>query len=183
MECENNLFIHIETDERKDYIMNILSNNIKLFESFIPLSQTKLDCYGTSSDVYIEYIDIKLVTDFIHLKFYTYLTPCLDFCKKLASIYNVNIELVYYNEYSDFSGKLHIHRNQIVKDERYSYLQGVYFNNKDNFWELVYPYFTINSTFIEFVLEKKLSVTESDFKRLNCLYDEFLFCNDFNKII
>ncbi len=183
MECENNLFVHVETDERKEYFMNILSNNIKLFESFVPLSQTKLECYGTSSDVYIEYIDIEFVMDLICLKFYTYQTPCINFCKKLAARYNINIELVYYTEYNDSAGKLHIHRNQIVKNEMYSYFQGVYFNNKDNFWELVYPYFTINSTFMEFILEKKLSITESDFNRLKYLYDEFLFCNDFNKII
>lgn len=182
-ECENNLFIHAETDERKEYFMNILNRSDKLFESFIPLSQTKLECYGTSSDVYIEYIEVKLVLDLIILKFYTYQTPCIEFAKRLAGRYSLNVQLHYYNEESDFSGEVSIYRNQLMKEEHYSYLQGVYFNNRESFWQKAYEKFNESWAFMDFILAKGLSMNENDFNRLKRLYDEFLFCGYFNKTI
>ena len=182
-ECENNLFIHAETDERKDYFMNILNNSDRLFESFIPLSQTKLECYGTSSDVYIEFIEVEIVMDLICLKFYTYQTPCIEFVKRLAGRYSLNIQLHYNNQEDDFSGEISIYRNQLIKDHRYSYFQGVYFNNRDSFWELVYKDFNESLSFMDFLLAKRLSLNENDFNKLKKLYDEFLFCSKFENTI
>jgi hypothetical protein len=178
MECENCLFIYLDDGEKKDYFIRTLNTNDKLFEAFIPLFESKLECYGTSSDVYIEYIDVDFLAHCISLTFYTYETPCIEFCKKLASRYNFNIELKYYNELADFAGKLQIYRNQIVK-ECYGYLQGIYFNKKDKFWELIYSTFNSKTTFIDFFLEKRLKLNEDDFNKLKQNYDEFLLCSQF----
>ena len=178
VECENVLFIYAK--EKNFFFTETLNNGIKLFESFIPLSQTKLECYGTSSDVYIEYIDTSFLNDnVIKLRFYTYQTPCIEFVKKIAGRFNINVELFYYNEGGEFSGKIQIYRNQLVKNEKYSYWQGIYLNKRSEFWELIYPTFDTKLSFMEFLLQKNIHTLETDFNKLKLLYDEFLFCNLF----
>jgi hypothetical protein len=182
MECENILFV--DTHDKLNFFMETLTNGDKLFQSFIPLAGTKLECYGTSSDVYMDYVEIvNPMNELLQIKFYTYDTPCIEFCKKLSSRFNVNLELYYYNQDCDFSGKIHIHRNQIVRDERYSYFQGIYLNRREEFWELIYPSFDNRLIFMEFVNRTSLHIVGDDFYKLKNLYDEFLFADKFNKAI
>ena len=181
MECQNVLFIYTDSLEKKHFFMEKLKSQ-KLFETFIPLSQSKLECYGTSSDVYIEYVEVEYFLDnIIKLTFYTYLTPCIDFSKKLASRYNVNVELIYYNQGDDFSGKIQIYRNQVVRDEKYSFWQGLYLNDTENFWINIYSTFNIKLSFMEFILQRNLHILDRDFNKLNYLYDDFLLSNLFEK--
>ena len=113
------------------------------------------------------------------MRFYTYQTPCIEFVKKIAGRFNINVELFYYNEGGEFSGKIQIYRNQLVKNEKYSYWQGIYLNKRSEFWELIYPTFDTKLSFMEFLLQKNIHTLETDFNKLKLLYDEFLFCNLF----
>ena len=68
---------------------------------------------------------------------------------------------------------------KLVKNEKYSYLQGIYLNKRSEFWELIYPTFDTKLSFMEFLLHKNIHTLETDFNKLKLLYDEFLFCNLF----
>jgi len=134
--CENNIYIHC-SQNIKDHILYILENNTLLFQAFIPLfNNNKLEFYGTDSDVYIENVLVE-ESDILHLTVYTHYYPCIPFCNKLATLYDLNLQNVYYNAEADLSGKWQIYRNQIIFNEQWNYIQGLYFTDIDLFWEKV----------------------------------------------
>ena len=188
MVCENNLFIQTSSVEKKDFILNKLNNGIKLFETLIPLYGTKEDCYGTSSDVFIEYIifDIDIDPCIISMIFYTHDTPCIPFCIKIAGMYNLNLQLVYYNEEINFSGQVSIHLNQTIKDEYHGYHQGMYLYNTDLFWETRHEYcetfLNFENPLLNFIHQTKIFLTEKDFIKLKNKFDEFLLFKQFEKM-
>jgi len=176
--CENTLFIQFDTVEKKDYFLSVFENveNDVLFGSFIELVGTKKECYGTDSDVYIENVTFDISdNDIISILFYTHESPCLEFCKKLAAKYTVNIELVFLNEENNYSGKIHINQVQIVKNEIYSYWQGVYLFRYSVFWESLEELFEKYSSknFMELLQKASLSLFDKDLQLLQNRFDEF----------
>ena len=52
--CENNIYIQC-SENVKNQLLDILGSNTLFFQAFIPCgNDSKLECYGTESDVYIE---------------------------------------------------------------------------------------------------------------------------------
>jgi hypothetical protein len=185
--CENNLFIQFDSQEKKDYFLKVFENtdNNLFFESFISLTSTKLECYGTSSDIYIEYITFDtLDSDVIKLVFHTHEYPCLEFCKRLAGKYSVNIQLVYFNEDSNYSGKIEIFNHQLVKDEIYGYWNGLYILHYDVFWERLNDLFESceSLTFMELLQKNSINVLDKDLNLLKYRFDEFNLLNQFKNL-
>lgn len=150
--CENNIYIDC-SKEIRERIIHILENNVLFFEAFIPCNkQCKLELYGTDSDVFIENIILE-ESEILCLTVYTHENPCIPFCNKLASLYSIDIHILYYNEELNFSGMWRIYRNQIVFNERWNYIQGLYFTNFELFWK---------------------NVQESDLNELKCLTEHEL---------
>jgi hypothetical protein len=181
--CENNLFIQFDTIEKKEEFLSIIGNNQLLFQSFIELSGTKKECYGVDSDVYIEYITFDISEpNVINIVFYTYEYPCIPFCEKLSYKYSVHIQLLYFNEESDFSGKLEI--NKGIKNELYSYWQGVYILQYDLFWERLddfFEKFPANS-FFDFLQKNKMIIYEKDVVELQHNFDKYNLINTFKNL-
>ena len=186
MACENNLFIHFDNLDKKNYFLNLFENSDKLFQTLIPLNGTKLECYGTDSDVYLEYITFDICdTNVISLVFFTNENPCIPFCKKVCGYYGVNIELVYFNEESNFSGKFCIHLQQITKNELYNYWQGLYILHTDLFWEITHLLLATNTSnsFMEFLQDKNLNLLQKDFMELKYKFDEMILFEQFKKLM
>jgi hypothetical protein len=186
MACENHLIVQFDSIEKKDYLFEKLNNGIKLFETFIPCSSTRMECYGTSSDVYIEYITVEIVCEkVLKLVFHTHETPCIEFCKRFCALYNVNIQLMYLNEENNYSGKYFIHFNQIVKNEIFNYYQGLYMYDRDLFWENINGLFenNVSKNFMEFLKEKDLHILESDQRELKYRFDSVCMVNEFQNFL
>jgi hypothetical protein len=179
--CENVLFIHTDSNYKKEYFIGMLNESIVLFETFVTLNGSRYECYGTSSDVYIEYIDIKIEDDVITLLFYTYDNPCIEFCKKFAAKYSISVQLTYYNEESGYSGKLDIYRNQVVRNERCSYWQGMYMYSF-KFWENIYRLFENEIDFMEMIKKNNLHILNEEFLQLKRKFDEYILCKGFEKM-
>jgi len=185
--CENNLFIQFDTPEKKDYFLKILedTNNVHLFQSFVPIFESKKESYGTDSDVYIEYVTFDISdSDVINIIFHTHESPCIEFCKRLAGKYSVNVQLAYFNQESNFSGKIDIFYNQLVKNEMYTYWQGLYILNYDLFWERLGEFFESvpAKTFMEFLQKNNMIIYQNDFSKLNYHFDEYNLMNQFKNL-
>jgi len=134
--CENNIYIDC-SKEIRERIIHILENNVLFFEAFIPCdNHIKLDFYGTDSDVFIENIILD-ESEPLCLTVYTHDNPCIPFCNKLAALYCIDIHVLYYNQILNFSGMWRIYRNQLIFNERWNYIQGLYFTNLELFWNTV----------------------------------------------
>ena len=109
MSCENNLFIQTKSIEQKEYFLNILGNNQYFFQSFI---------LNYPEDILIDDVtfDITSSDDIINCIF-NIETPCVEFCKRICGLHGLNVQLVYYNKESNYSGKFQIYRNQVVTNE------------------------------------------------------------------
>ena len=175
--CENKLFIECKCYEKKEYFMEILnSDNILFFQSFITPGEyeTKLDAYGTESDVYTDKIDLHIEGTLVYCTLYTLETPCGAFCKRLASKYSVNVQLVYFNIERNFSGKLCLYSHQVVLDEKWTYFQGLYFNDREYFWDHVGESFELFERFDD--LQNEIKCMEpTDYKRLREEYTVHTF--------
>jgi len=183
MSCENNLFVQCANMEIKDHFMNLLSDGIKLFETFVPLTGSKLECYGVDSDVYIEYIFIEMVSEkVINLKFFTHNFPCIEFCKRLSARFSVNIQLVYLNETNNYSGQFRIFSNQIVKNDLFSYWQGMYIYKNDDFWEKLPETFEKYQNFMELISNLNISIPENELNILKTQFDEQLLFKQFERL-
>uniref|UniRef100_A0A6C0B0H1 YubB ferredoxin-like domain-containing protein n=1 Tax=viral metagenome TaxID=1070528 RepID=A0A6C0B0H1_9ZZZZ len=185
--CENNLFIQFDTPEKKDYFLSILENveNQLLFQSFIPIFESKKETYGTDSDVYIEYITFDVSdSDVINIIFYTNETPCIEFCKRVSAKYSVNIQLLYFCEENGYSGQIQIFHNQVVKNELYNYWQGMYVLQYDLFWERLQDFFESMDAknFMEFLQKNEMTIYQNDFSKLNYHFDEFKLLNQFKNL-
>ena len=185
--CENILFIQFDTPEKKDYFLGVFENieNNVFFQSFIPLTGTMVECYGTDSDVYIENVTFDISdNDIISILFYTHDNPCIPFCKKLCMYYNVKIQLVYFNEEQNFAGKINIDCNEIVKHESYNYWQGIYVLKDSVFWESVHELFEEipAKTFMEFLQKSNIHIIQKDFHELKNQFDTYNLLNQFKKL-
>ena len=155
--CENNIYIECPQNV-KDQILYILENNVLFFQAFIPCNENKLEFYGTDSDVYIENILVE-ESEYLQLTVYTHDYPCIPFCNKLALLYHLNIENVYYNTELDLSGKWQI-INEIVFNQKWNFIQGLYFTNIDLFWEKV-EYHDLND--LKYLTESELNHLKQEF--------------------
>ncbi len=186
MACENNLFIHFDNFDKKQYFLNRFQEHDKLFESLIPLHGTKLECYGTDSDVYFDFITFDICDEsVINLVFFTNEYPCIPFCKKICGLYNVSIELVYLNQDNNFSGKFCMHLQQITKNEVSSYWQGLYNYYLDIFWENIpslLETYNGESTFTDFLHNNNLFLSEDHFIEISHKFDEILLFNQFKRL-
>ena len=138
MNCENNLFVNCISSIKKEYLLGLLQDKVLFFKTYINIeNETIKQGYGTDSDVYLEYMEVvEIFENVLHFKFYTNDSPCVEFSKRFAAKYSVNIQLVYYNFELNFSGKLNIH-NQHIIDEIWDYHQGLYYTDKDRFWDSI----------------------------------------------
>jgi hypothetical protein len=180
MLCENDLYIEVHTVEEFEKLLNLLGDAELLFQTFVPLTGTKKECYGTESDVYLEHNFSEHYDNILHFTFYTHDTPCINFCTQLTQLYNVSIQLIYFNEKFDISGELNIHHS-VTKYTHYGYLQGVYIHKPDLFWGIIEFTFE-RSTFMEFLEKRKLHVFENDFKKLNTLFDKYIVFTSFEHL-
>jgi hypothetical protein len=168
MICENNLFIKVDSVEKKDYFLSLLNDSFLFFESFIPFSEENyFTCYGTNTKVYIDDVvfDITYDQHVINCIFKTD-APCINFCIKLAGRWSSNIQLTYYNDIEDYSGQFKIYRNQIVKNDIFSYWQGMYIYNFDLFWELLESFFGNHLNFEELVVLRRVQFSEKHFMEI-----------------
>lgn len=174
MECENILFIHFDEPAKKDYFLETFTNSEKLFEGFINYFSTKLETYGTDSDVYNEYVEIEMCSDdMVKLVFYTHKFPCIEFCRRFSWVYSLNTQLIYYNQEADFSGRFSMFRNQNTLDEKYNYLQGLYTLDNDRFWEEAKGFYNMNF---------HIDIPASDRKRLRELVHYNQMINNFENL-
>ena len=184
MACENNLFIQFDNVLKKDCFLKVLQESDKLFQSLVPLNGTKKDCYGTDSDVYLEYITFDICeNNIINLIFHTNEYPCIPFCIKLCVIYNVNIELLYFNENNDYSGKFCVYLQQITINEMYTYWQGLYTLHLDLFWDSIPLLLEMyqGETFPQFLQNKNIKLSEKHFMEVKYRFDEMLLFKEFSK--
>lgn len=184
--CENNLFIQCHTVEQKDYIIHILSNGTYLFQSFVPLegSNSKLEMYGSSSDVYLEYVTVDMDTDpcMVSLLFYTHDLPPLEFCKRFAYNFTVNIQLVYFNEENNYSGEFRVKDNRVICNTIDSFYQGLYIFERDRFWENISDSFERAKTFEELVFQTNIRLENKDTQRVKDLFYQYLLEKQFENL-
>lgn len=182
--CENNLIMQCQSIEHKDHILLILSNGIYLFQSFIILNGTKLECYGTDSDIFLENVILDLHDDpiFISLYFYTHELPPLEFCKKISFEYNVNIELVYFNKENNYSGKVRIKDKRVCCNEIISYYQGLYTYEQDMFWENIEDSFEGEYNWDLLYGKLNISILSMDLEKVKSLFNEHLLLKQFQNL-
>ena len=72
--------------------------------------------------------------DFIHLSFDTAWSPATGFCRLLSEIYNVEVEIFYYEGGCDFCGQAKYDNGNTLQDDCYGYREGMYILDKEMFW-------------------------------------------------
>jgi hypothetical protein len=180
VECENVMFIEFDTTEKKEYFSQVFTESIKFFESFIPYFSTKLETYGTGSDVYIEYIEVEEITgSLLKLTFHTHETPCIEFCRRFAWVHTLNVQLYYYNEEHDFAGRFSMFKNQNTLDQRTTFLNGMYRFEPDRFWNIIVDHLDTTIPFHEFMENHGITITGPDYEYLEARYNEVALINQF----
>ena len=201
-----NLFIKCGSIEQKDYIIHILSNGTFLFESFINLNSSEnnnlglsdpnnnlersdnfiLENYGTAYDIYIDYttIDIDLDPCMISILFYTHDRPPLEFCKKLAILYTVDIQMVYFNKENNYSGDFRVNNKKVIFDVIDSYYQGLYVHENNLFWETIQESFEeVEETNFEMYVQKiNIRLENMDKDYLKSLFDNHFIIKQFQNL-
>jgi hypothetical protein len=182
--CENIMFLKCLNEEHKENIMRILSEGVKLFESFIILQGTKIECYGTSSDVYIEYIQIdhNFSETIIKIDFTTYETAPLQFCKNLSHVYSLDIQLIYFNEINNYSGKFCVEKGKVNCNEILSYYQGLYIYIRDRFWTEIENSFQENENYNVYIQRINICLYDMDTHYLKDLFDKYNLFKSFEKM-
>jgi hypothetical protein len=95
MNCENNLFVNCKTSIKKEYLLQLLQKQLLFFKTYINLeNETLKQGYGTDLDIYIEHMEVEIFENVIHFKFYTNESPCIEFSKRFAAKYSVNVHVV-----------------------------------------------------------------------------------------
>ena len=175
--CENIILVHSEP-LKIQYLLEILQNSPKslFFETFITLgnSETKKEGYGTDSDIYTEYIEIDIHPDLLKFVIYTNDTPCIEFVKRFAMKYSLQIQMIYYNSEFNFSGKIVINNYQIILNEQWNYFQGLYFTDEDRFFNEIINSFEGYTSFQTWCSDHPLNTCPEDYNKLQ---EHFLIYN------
>lgn len=185
MNCENNVFIKFDSTEKKDYFLNALNDSFLFFESFIPFSETDyFSCYGSNTKVYTDDVIFDITYDHLTINcIFKTDAPCIAFFIKLAARWSSNIQLIYYNDIEDYSGQFRIYRNQIVKNDCFSYWQGMYTYNFDLFWELLESFFEGRyMNFEELLRTKRVQFSEKHFMEIKSEYDNHSLVHQFERM-
>jgi hypothetical protein len=151
MNCENVLFIQTRCIKQKEYFLDNL-------QTFIPY-----------------YKIIETFENIINCIFNTE-NPCIEFCKKICGLYNLNIQLYYFNKYNNYSGFFQIHNNQNTINQVCSYWQGLYNYNYDIFWK------SLDKLFEEQFNFKELELSQKDLRDLENKFEYFLLFQKFIKL-
>jgi len=183
VECENIMFIEFDNPEKKEYFSHVFTEAVKFFESFIPCVCSKLETYGTSSDVYTEYMEVEEPTEsLIKLTFHTHQTPCIEFCRRFAWAHTLNVQLYYYNEEYDFAGRFSMFKNQNTLDQRTTFLNGMYRFEPDRFWQEVVNYLDTTIPYHEFLEKHGITISGLDCEYLEERYNEVALINQFKSL-
>ena len=162
--CEN--VMSIQGDTRKiNEIIGKLSGEDGIFNALvgkIPMSEDEyekggwwegnISYWGTKWDVQMYEVQSFLNDNETVLSFWSAWSPPIQFCQKLSEKYNVIVNIEYSESGCDFAGKVEIDNGNIVSEESYPYLEGLYrIIDKEMFWNEV-----------EFLIENDYD-TEFDF--------------------
>jgi len=167
--CENKICINCINDYNYTIILDVLkSDDLHFFQSFLPLepNQTKLEAYGTDSDVYTEYIDFHNEDKLIYITLFTNETPCTEFCKRFCKRFCVDIQFIFYNEDLDFSGMFFFKNNEVLNYHHWNYHEGMYFTDPERFWELDFEYIDVD----QFMF---LSISQINQIKQNVMFEKF----------
>lgn len=130
---------------------------------------SNINYWGTKWDVSYEDCNFEFGETSIAMSPNTAWSPPVNFCVNLAKMYNVSVDMFYSEPGCDFTGKTWIDKNGDKSEEDYSYLEGLYNLDREQFWnELEYTldgYWEMDTdkTPEEWV-EEELSFVEGDDK-------------------
>jgi hypothetical protein len=93
---------------------------------------TNISYWGTKWDV--EELNEDIEEDYIHLSFDSAWSPPVGFCTLLSKIYDVQVEIFYYEGGCDFCGKAIFKDGEQIEDNCYKYREGMYILDTDIFW-------------------------------------------------
>jgi hypothetical protein len=93
---------------------------------------TNISYWGTKWDV--EELNEDIEEDYIHLSFDSAWSPPVGFCTLLSKIYDVQVEIFYYEGGCDFCGKAIFKDGEQIEDNCYKYREGMYILDADMFW-------------------------------------------------
>lgn len=93
---------------------------------------TNIGYWGCKWDV--DDLNEDIEEDYIHLSFDTAWSPPVGFCQLLSKIYDVDVEIFYYEGGCDFCGQTKYNSGIQIQDECYGYREGMYILEKDSFW-------------------------------------------------
>jgi hypothetical protein len=122
---ESNTSLHFKNLVGIPRNMNAETYEIEWYDTNINYWGTKWDVDDLGEDVDEEYI---------HLSFDTAWSPPVGFCSLLSKIYNVDVEIFYYEGGCDFCGKAIFKDGEQIEDNCYKYREGMYILDKDMFW-------------------------------------------------
>lgn len=96
--------------------------------------ETNCEYWGTKWDISVEEAVNDIRDNEITLSFSSAWSPPINFCKLLSEKYKVQVDIFYSEGGSDFTGKTIIKNGQIISDECYNYLEGLYHLSNEEFW-------------------------------------------------
>lgn len=96
--------------------------------------QSNLDRWGCKWDIGWGDIDFNIYEDSISFNCSTAWSPPTGFCKLLQEKYGVFVRCEFEEGGCDFAGYYEVSKDGEVDEETYSYLEGIYILDKDNFW-------------------------------------------------
>lgn len=115
--------------------------------------ETNCEYFGTKWDISPNEAINDIREKEITLSFASAWSPPINFCKLLSEKYKVNVSIFYSECGCNFAGKTTIVNGEIVNDEDYTYMEGLYNLSNEEFWhELEYH--------IEYALDEEQSAEE-----------------------
>lgn len=138
--------------------------------------QSNIERWGCKWDISWDDTSIDISEENITINCSTAWSPATGFCKLLQETYGVKVRCEFEEGGCDFAGYYEVDENGEVDEETFSYLEGIYVLDKDNFWfemESRIEYAVDDDqSFDDFVSEMKDFLPDSEIEELRTMYEE-----------
>lgn len=96
--------------------------------------ETNCEYWGTKWDISVEEAVNDIRDNEITLSFSSAWSPPINFCKLLSGKYGVDVSITYSECGCNFAGKIMCREGEIISEEDYEYIEGLYHLSNEQFW-------------------------------------------------
>lgn len=168
-----------DTEEQPGLFQTLIGRNpnVDILKSNGGWYTANTDWYGCKWDIDVYEGMFDITDDTISFNCDTAWSPPVNFLENLCKMYDTSAAIIYFEPGCDFAGKMGFNPQGVVLQEDYTYTEGLYHLDEEQFWSEIgynFEYDMENEVKPENIADRYPFLNDEEKKEVRRIYEEYL---------